>query len=66
MGRRASSLRKVKHNAGEHGVGRASTSYGPHEITPEHMKITDGKLPAHVPPPDAELHPTKITQESPR
>ena len=66
MGQRARSHRKVTHKAGEPGVGSASPIYGPHEITPEHMKKTDGKLPAHVPPPDAELHPTKITQKSPR
>jgi hypothetical protein len=55
-----------KQKAGEHDAGTASPTHGPHELTPEHMKKTDGKLPAHVPPPDAELHPTKNTPESPR
>ncbi|HXP78114.1 MAG TPA: hypothetical protein VN823_28515 [Stellaceae bacterium] len=47
-------------------AGIASPTRGPHALTPEHMKKTDGQLPAHVPPPDAELHPTKDAPERPR
>jgi hypothetical protein len=36
--------------------GTASATSGPIEISPDHMKKTDGQL-RPAPPPDAELHP---------
>jgi hypothetical protein len=55
-----------EHKPGEHDAGIASATQGPHKLTPERMKKTDGQLPAHVAPPDAELHPPTRTPETPR
>ena len=52
-----------EHKPGEHDAGTASSTRGPHVLTREHMKRTDGRLPAHVVPPDAELHPTTQAPE---
>jgi hypothetical protein len=51
---------------GEQDAGVASATQGPHKLTREHMRNTDGQLPAHVAPPDAELHPTTQAPEKPR
>jgi hypothetical protein len=53
------------HKAGEHAAGTASRTHGPHELTPEHMEKTNGQLPTHVPPPDAEMHRAKKTPKKP-
>jgi len=56
----------AEHKPGEDDAGTASATQGPHVLTREHMKRTDGQLPAHVIPPDAELHPTRETPERPQ
>lgn len=48
-----------EHKPGEHNAGFASLSHGPLKLTPEHLKKTKRQLPALVPPPDAEMHPTE-------
>jgi hypothetical protein len=49
----------AKQEPGERDQGIASPTRGPQELTPEHIRKTDGQvLPARVPPPDAEMYPT--------
>jgi hypothetical protein len=56
----------AKQEPGKPDQGIASPTRGPQELTPEHMRKTDGQiLLARVPPPDAEMYPTDIA-ETPR
>jgi hypothetical protein len=54
-----------EHKPGEHNAGIASLTHGPLKLTYEHLKKTKRQLPAGVPPPDAEMHPTQAIPERP-
>ena len=57
----------AKQEPRKHDRGAASATKGPHEITPERLRKSNGQVsPADVPPPDAELHPPPGAPEPPR